>query len=268
MSRRRQLHPEPELLESDENEPSLDLQEVEEKTPKVENSKNLMTWLGVAWHFLMVVFYSLLLYHGGKLMNGRVLIPDPKGLIPAMGGRLKFLTHINEWIQLVFFSVQFLTDIISNAQLKKRLQKASDFIFTTLALPTAAIIVTTFWGIYAIDRNLIYPEILDRIIPPYMNHFWHTTIILWVLCEIYFVHHHFPTTATVAASLFMFGGLYIAWIVYIFIHTGRWAYPFMILFPHYGIVLFFGSSLLLTLGLHMVGKWVSYIRWGKITYMD
>ena len=32
------------------------------------------------------------------------------------------------------------------------------------------LVSVSFWGIYAIDRELIYPEVLDAIIPSVVNH--------------------------------------------------------------------------------------------------
>jgi len=31
-------------------------------------------------------------------------------------------------------------------------------------------VVFTFWGIYAVDRALIFPKRMDAIIPPWLNH--------------------------------------------------------------------------------------------------
>lgn len=31
-------------------------------------------------------------------------------------------------------------------------------------------VVLTFWGIYAIDRELVYPKALDKVIPSWLNH--------------------------------------------------------------------------------------------------
>lgn len=238
--------------------------QVEEKP----STANYMEWLGIPWHLVMVVFYSLLIYHGFNLMRENAHILDPEGKIPSFGGRFKYLTHINQWVQLIFFSAQLLTDLVPKSKFKSTLQKFSDLIFTTIAFPMAAVVVVTFWGIYAVDRSLVFPEVFDLFVPLYLNHLWHTTVILWVLCEIYFVHHCFPTTGTAAASVFVYGSAYIAWLVYIFASTGWWAYPFLKVLPIYGMALFFGSSLFLTLGLHLMGKWISYVCWGKITYMD
>lgn len=33
-------------------------------------------------------------------------------------------------------------------------------------------VAISFWGIYAFDRELVYPVRLDEHIPPILNHFW------------------------------------------------------------------------------------------------
>ena len=223
--------------------------------------RNPLAWLAVPWHVVMVVFYSLLLYHGRNLVFSNMGIMDPTGKIPALGGHFKYLTHINQWVQLVFFSLQLLNDI-TPCRYKKGLQKISSFLFTTLAFPVSALVTLTFWGLYAIDRRLVYPEVFDTFVPGYMNHFWHTTILLWVVCEIHFVFHEFPNIANAACSVFLFGSIYIGWVVYIFATTNWWVYPFMKLLSPVVMVLFFASCLFVTLGFHLVGKAISYFRWG------
>lgn len=220
-----------------------------------------MAFLALPWHASMVLFYSLLLYYGIHVRKSNQHIIDPDGRIPAVGGLFKYLTHINQWIQLAFFTIQLLTDV-TPCRYKAKLQKVSSFIFTTLTFPGSALVATTFWGIYAIDRKYIYPEIFDKFVPGYLNHFWHTTILLWVLCEIYLVLHEFPTTAMASIAIFTFGFVYIGWIFYIFFTASWWVYPFMKHLPPVFLSLFFGVSLFYLLGLFLVGKYISYTRWG------
>jgi len=35
---------------------------------------------------------------------------------------------------------------------------------------TFQFVVMTFWGIYAVDRELVYPKHLDALIPQWLNH--------------------------------------------------------------------------------------------------
>lgn len=237
--------------------------------PCVTEPSNPLSWLGLPWHLAMVAFYCLLLRHSSNLMDNDEfrLTVDPEGKVPRMAGRFKFLSHINCWVQLGFFSIQLLADL-SPGPFKTRLQRLSHLIFTTVALPMATLVTFIFWGLYAVDRKLIYPEVYDKVVPSYMNHFWHTTILVWVLCEVYLVHHHFPSTAWAAASVFVYGSAYNMWLVYIYVMTGWWVYPFMKHLPPYGMALFLSSAMFLGLGLYLLGKWVARLRWGTTTHLD
>ena len=239
----------------------------EEETLPAEKPFNPLSWLTPPWHLLMVVFYCLLLRQGYTLMDEKAWkVIDPEGKMPPFGGRFKFLSHINEWVQLGFFAVQLLADV-SPGPFKTRLQKLADFYFTTIAFPLATFVTAAFWGLYALDRSLVFPEVWDKVTPQYMNHFWHTTILLWVLSEIYLVHHHFPTTGWASASIFFYGSAYIAWVVYIYINTEWWCYPFMKHLPPYAMALFFATCMFSCLALYLLGKLVSRLRWGVTKYL-
>lgn len=281
MSRRRPLHPEEEdpdaHHQSRREEYESELSEIHEEEEGVSSSDeklkheeepaNPLGYVAIPWHLVMVVFYSLLIYHGTNLLHGTRKVYDPKGEIPALGGRFKFLTHLCHWVQLIFFTIQLLADVTPGSA-RKSLQKFANFIFTTVAFPLAAFVTLIFWSIYAIDRNLVYPEILDTVVPVYINHLWHTTILLWVIFEIYLFHHHFPSTGIAAVSVLVYGAMYISWVVYIFVMTDWWCYPIMKVLPPYAMALFFGFCLFLNLGFFLVGKWLAYVRWGVITYLD
>lgn len=268
MSRRRALHD-----DSEEDEADTEGFYDSEKVTPCSSSKfalgfiNPMALLAVLWHVVMVVFYSLLLYHGTNLILSNKHIVDPNNEIPSLGGRFKYLTHINQWIQLLFFSLQLLVDL-TPCRYRKDLQKTSSFLFTTLAFPLSAFIAVTFWGVYAIDRKLIYPELFDKFVPGYMNHFWHTTILLWVICEIHFVYHEFPNISKAACSVFVYGSVYIGWIVYIFATTNWWVYPLLNVFTPAAMALFFASSMFLILGFYLAGKTISCLRWGTACYTN
>ena len=39
----------------------------------------------------------------------------------------------------------------------------------------------TFWGLYALDREIIYPAYLDEFIPQILNHYWVSTPVAKIL---------------------------------------------------------------------------------------
>ncbi|MEE6514163.1 hypothetical protein FKM82_022166 [Ascaphus truei] len=91
------------------------------------------------------------------------------------GGRWKYLTFINQVLQTVFFAVCLLADLAqlfhsSKKGLSHFLLLLRDFTFCVLAFPIGVFVVTSFWSIYAYDRELIYPAVLDSLIPQWLNH--------------------------------------------------------------------------------------------------
>ena len=235
---------------------------VSEKPPS-----NGLELLAVLYHFSMTVFYALLLYYSSVLMNGSGHIIDPKGKIPKYGGRFKFLTHINQWFQLGFFGLQFLTDLLPNWSFKCKLQKLCDLLFTTIAVPTAFFVAVTFWGIYAYDRSLVYPKAFDLVVPQYLNHFWHTTIVVWVLFETFLCFHRYPTATVAVVINFLANAGYLSWIVWVYAQTGFWVYPILKVLPLPFLVLFCGGCMIFSLALYFTGKAITHFRWGKTLYM-
>lgn len=120
-------------------------------------------------------------------------------------------------------------------------------------------VAVSFWTVYAIDRELIYPAANDEFIPFILNHFWHTTVIICVLVELAIVFHRYPTTKTALLVIYLSGGSYLAWITWVFFASGRWPYPFLHALP--SLPLFLLATLLLSPGLFFCGKALCYLRW-------
>lgn len=229
---------------------------------------NPSDWLATGYHFSLSVFCVMLLYHGNKVMTDGSAILDPNGVIPKYGGRYKFLTHINQWIQLFFFSFQFLADILPKSAFKRRLQCVCDVFFTAIAIPVALFVAFTFWGIYAVDRRLVYPERFDLVVSPILNHYWHTTIAVWVLLETIVCFHRFPTLSVAISVNIGFNACYLGWIVWVFMNTEFWVYPILEVLPQLYRLLFFAGCMLLSVGLYFMGKAICHLRWGKTVYIQ
>ncbi|XP_012615180.2 androgen-induced gene 1 protein isoform X4 [Microcebus murinus] len=96
------------------------------------------------------------------------------------GGSWKFLTFIDLVIQAVFFGICVLTDLSSlltrgsgNQEQERQLKKLislRDWMLAVLAFPVGIFVVAVFWIIYAYDREMIYPKLLDNFIPGWLNH--------------------------------------------------------------------------------------------------
>ena len=122
-------------------------------------------------------------------------------------------------------------------------------------------VAVMFWGIYAIDRELIYPAYMDNTIPFVLNHCWHTFIVVCVLIELVFVFHPLPSNWTAALITFGYSFAYMIWIVWVFTMSREWPYPFFTAIPLPVLPLFFITCSLIGLGFYYLGKLLCYLRW-------
>eukprot|EP00070_Physeter_catodon_P043274 XP_028350168.1 androgen-induced gene 1 protein isoform X6 [Physeter catodon] len=138
------------------------------------------------------------------------------------GGSWKFLTFIDLVIQAVFFGICVLTDLSSlltrgngsqeqERQLKK-LISLRDWMLAVLAFPVGIFVVAVFWIIYAYDREMIYPKLLDNFIPGWLNHGMHTTVLPFILIEMRTSHHAYPSRSSGLAAICTFSVGYILWL--------------------------------------------------------
>ncbi|XP_055483692.1 androgen-induced gene 1 protein isoform X3 [Psammomys obesus] len=95
------------------------------------------------------------------------------------------ISSLSEVIQAVFFGICVLTDLSSlltrgsgNQEQERQLRKLislRDWTLAVLAFPVGVFVVAVFWTIYAYDREMIYPKLLDNFIPGWLNHGMVTT---------------------------------------------------------------------------------------------
>ena len=53
------------------------------------------------------------------------------------------------------------------------------------------VVVIAFWGVYIIDRELVYPKIMDTVMSQFQNHLVHTLPGVGVLIEMYLFDHKY-----------------------------------------------------------------------------
>ncbi|XP_006227704.1 androgen-induced gene 1 protein isoform X1 [Rattus norvegicus] len=187
------------------------------------------------------------------------------------GGSWKFLTFIDLVIQAVFFGICVLTDLSSlltrgsgNQEQERQLRKLislRDWTLAVLAFPVGVFVVAVFWTIYAYDREMIYPRLLDNFIPGWLNHGMHTTVLPFILIEMRTSHHQYPSRSSGLAAICTFSVGYILWVCWIHHVTGMWVYPFL---EHIGSgarIIFFGSTTLLMNSLYLLGEALNSYIW-------
>ncbi|XP_068706825.1 androgen-induced gene 1 protein-like [Montipora foliosa] len=118
--------------------------------------------VGILSHVCGTALFAYTLYH-----HLQIQAPSHR----VYGGKFKFLTFLNVLVQLAYFSIAVMADILTLIKGQdNRLIKLRDVLFASLAFPLSAFVAAIFWGIYMVDRNLIFPKQMDKIIPPWLNH--------------------------------------------------------------------------------------------------
>lgn len=65
--------------------------------------------------------------------------------------------------------VSLLNDFIGTNEIQPRklpaIRNIKDYMFSSLCFPITFNVGVSFWGIYAVDRELVCPKIIDEIFP-------------------------------------------------------------------------------------------------------
>ncbi|KAL0859143.1 hypothetical protein ABMA27_010975 [Loxostege sticticalis] len=137
--------------------------------------------------------------------------------------------------------------------------------FGTVVWPSTMLTVTIFWPIFLYDRELLFPEFIDRVFSKYTNYIMHGAILPVVLWEMVFLPRSVPRSHR--KSLIYINYIfvaYFAWISYVNATSGLW--PYAILHQLKGIYLpcFFLLANFL-LHLHYFTQWpIVRFVWGNM----
>ncbi|XP_013383835.1 androgen-induced gene 1 protein-like isoform X1 [Lingula anatina] len=191
------------------------------------------------------------------------------GVHQTYGGPWKFLTFWNELINTFYFGIALLNDLCgSNAgpedgkDKHSTLQKFRDRMYSILAFPIGAFVVASFWSLYAVDRELVYPAELDKIIPSWLNHVMHTTVLPFLLIEAYVVYHEYPSKKVGIPGIVFFSSLYQFWILWIAFKADIWVYPILRVLSWPMRIVFMVLCWVLVMILYLCGHEVTQMCWG------
>lgn len=182
--------------------------------------------LKLTFHLLVVANYLLFLKHCARVND------DLNAIYPgrdAFMGQWKYLTHINVAMQMALFILMGLDDLLyvfaNGLWAKLEIKAVVDFIFTTLGFPIGMFVSVSFWGLYSVNRDLVFPDELDEFFPPATNHMMHTAPAVTLFIELYCYRHQYPPSVGMGVGMITsFMALYYAIIVMAHKHTGVWVY--------------------------------------------
>ncbi|XP_067303489.1 androgen dependent TFPI regulating protein 1 [Pseudorasbora parva] len=215
-------------------------------------------------HLLIFCWYLFTIWSNCTLQTS-----DKHPGVRSYGGRWKYLTFINLVLQAVFFGLCVLVDAIHTAVPVKQtrsgtpltLTKARDFYYTALAFPVGTFVFASFWTLYTYNRELVYPKILDEIIPIWLNHAMHTVIMPLLLVQMFLQNHKYSSRTKGISALALFAVLYLLWVLWVRHASGIWVYPIMGHLSPVGLCLFLGGASLSMAPLYLLGERLNLMMW-------
>ncbi|KAG5897774.1 hypothetical protein JTB14_019992 [Gonioctena quinquepunctata] len=139
-----------------------------------------------------------------------------------------FFTSWNFLIQVFYFYTALCYDIFYILSiwedLQKRVLRYKGYIFISCLFPFAVFVSTMFWGVFIIDRELVFPTVVDEYIPMWMNHCLHTNILIFAFIELFISNQLLPTVKSAFIGLNMVVIPYHILIVVGYFILGRWIY--------------------------------------------
>ncbi|CAG7784876.1 unnamed protein product [Allacma fusca] len=190
----------------------------------------------------------------------------------AFPGKWKYLTVWDLVLQFAYHTYSLANDFVGSSEIESKkqtkMQKLRDVVFASVIFPTGAFVSITFWGIYSIDRELVFPKFMDAFYPSWLNHAVHTAPIIFLCVEIYNVPKNFPKRSTSIIGNIFFSSTYLGWITWIAYDSGVWAYPILEVLDNVSRAAFLGASAGLLLGLYFVGEKIQRWRWGDKSVGD
>jgi len=199
-------------------------------------------------------FYRLMVWYHGFSIYFRYKNPVALPGDSQFGGKWRFLTIWNVWLQIIFYLVFGILSLFkSNSAIKLR-----DTLFTALVLPLSVIVSMMFWGIYAVDRELILPVALEKLgYTSTMNHMDHSWILLCTVVNMLLVPHNYSTARIGNSIICGVAVLYVAWLHYLHYISGQWVYPFLAVMTDTTRMVFLGFVCLFGVIIYNIGRVVS-----------
>ncbi|XP_030383643.1 androgen-induced gene 1 protein isoform X3 [Scaptodrosophila lebanonensis] len=191
----------------------------------------------------------------------------PASIMHPFAGKFKFLTFLCAIIQALYYVVSLVNDFVGTNELAPKnaptIRKFKDYLMATLAFPVALNVGVTFWTLYAIDRELVFPKVLDPVFPSWLNHVLHTNIMVFIVLELFTSYRAYPKRSKGLTGLAIFMVSYLIWIHIIKHYSGVWVYPVLEVLQLPQRIVFFVAVLGFTFALYLLGEFLNNIVWAK-----
>ncbi|KAF9804010.1 hypothetical protein SFRURICE_019206 [Spodoptera frugiperda] len=152
-----------------------------------------------------------------------------------------YLTVWNIAFQMSYFSLAFACDFLTvtgrEHMISKNIRQFRHTFFSSLIFPIAGLIFTVFWPVFILNRELLFPEFIDKIFSFKSNFIMHFCILPAAIWELVFLPRSVPKTHRYNISIIV--ALFIVYnTVVIYTHHQRGLFPYPIFTMTYGTIYF------------------------------
>lgn len=126
----------------------------------------------------------------------------------------RFFTTWNVIIQIVYFALALVIDLLQifpndfYKQHEGDLLYVRGYTYTAILFPATTLVCLMFWTLWHIDRELLLPCSVDKIIPNWHNQMLHTNIIFMVVAELFVEKQQLPEHLDALLGLNILGAVY------------------------------------------------------------
>ncbi|XP_063370947.1 androgen-dependent TFPI-regulating protein-like isoform X1 [Cydia amplana] len=179
------------------------------------------------------VYHMFLILHHGYVANFGASLKlgiDHAEIRKLKKFRVAYLTGWNFSFQTVFLGLALLHDLLRwldkhDSKLGKKIKYFRDVIFNGLVFPFTCFVTGMFWCVYLIDRELVFPQVYDQIVPWWLNHCVHTNIFIVITIETLLTRRRQPTDVKVERCMWVFVSVFYAVVYYsVYFFGGCWLY--------------------------------------------
>lgn len=164
-----------------------------------------------------------------------------------------YLTNWCFWFQTIYFIIALVDDLLDSSRFPA-IRKLRDYAYATFSFPFAFAVTGLFWGLYALDPELVYPQAMRQFFPFWFNLYVHLNIAIFASIELYILYHKYPSRKSSLITLFIVGFSYIIWLYLIRLVTGNWVYAPLGDLTVVQRVSFIAFSAVFTFSLYFVGR--------------
>ncbi|XP_039764781.1 androgen-induced gene 1 protein-like [Pararge aegeria] len=210
------------------------------------------------FHLSVVTINTFVMWYDQTYITFPFPVKEMEGF--PLKSRSMFLTIWCLILQTVYHFVAFLNDVFGTdaRSPKKRpaIRQIKDTLFA-LVFPTAIYVSVAFWGIYFTDKELIFPERIEKLYHPALNHVMHTTVTVFIIIELFTSYRNYPSRNIGYLMTFSLYISYILWFFVIYAKTGAWVYPVFEPLNWPMRFVFIALSLVVASGLYILGEKVN-----------